>query len=87
MRMEHSDRAKWVTEQVALWLANDGEFYDTARKLARQGSLPDMAPAYVELLRRADPRTTHAGWLAAQLAPEDYDRIHWADVAAELLTE
>lgn len=79
------DRAKWVTEQVAFWLANDGEFYETAYTLAQQGSLPDMGPAYCELIRRSDPQGSHAGWLAGQLAPEDYALIDWTAVAAELV--
>ena len=83
---EHSERARWVTEQVALWLANDGEYEPVARRLARQGALSELGTAYAELIRRA-PRGSAAWQVAQSLAPDDYDRIRWSDVAAELLTE
>lgn len=92
MITEHSDRARYVTEQVALWIANDRIAVDEARYCIRETkSFND--PLY--MLRTHFTRQLRsvgrlyapgvAAWHVAQeLAPNDYARINWADVAAEL---
>lgn len=79
---EHSDRARYVTDQVALWIVSDGDYYGKAREYAEQG--PKALQEYAERrLRTARPHS--AAWHVRQeLAPNDYDRIHWDDVAHQL---
>lgn len=91
---EHSERARYVTEQVKLWVANDGDHYETARKLAghdaaaRAATYPLLAEHLYGVLRATShPRGSAAWQLQQELAPNDYARIHWADVADQLLGE
>jgi hypothetical protein len=82
--MEHSERAREVTEQVALWIENDGERIEAARyKLGVYGVAPGNAfVKYLEVALR-DARPYSAPWQVAQnLSPNDYDRIDW-DMVAE----
>ncbi|WP_040829060.1 hypothetical protein [Nocardia jiangxiensis] len=90
---EHSERGRYVTEQVALWIANEGDatFYKgtndriafIAARHAWDGELDALARFATHLIRTAQP--AHAAWQVQQeLAPNDYDRIRWEDVAAEL---
>lgn len=80
---EHSPRGAEVTEQVAVWIENDGELLPTARyKLG----LYDVKPGngfvrwMEQTLRNAREHT--APWQVAQdLSPNDYDRIDWVMVA------
>lgn len=92
--MEHSDRGRYVTEQVSLWIQNDGEFVDdirrrvdVAREIARRDpELLDLAAYLSEIIRHAMPYT--APWQVAQeLAPNDYDRIDWQSIARDLLED
>jgi hypothetical protein len=80
---EHSDRARYVTEQVALWLANDGEHVAHATALAVNDL--DGLRVYVMMVLRAAPDYSAAWQVRQELAENDFGRIHWADVAAELL--
>lgn len=94
---EHSERARYVTGQVALWIANDGDWVEGATHLAGreaaashtnayQAAYPALRDYLVGLLRSA--KQGEAVWHVAQeLAPNDYARIHWADVADALLGE
>lgn len=92
---EHSGRAYFVTEQVKLWITNDGEHVEMARRIARtcsemQGVAiddgPRWLPLHAHLLRivtRSRPGT--AAWHVGQeMAPNDWSRIWWVDVADEL---
>ena len=83
--MEHSDSAKWITEQVSMWINNDGDHYFRARSVAKQA--PEELGAYLKpILCHARPQS--APWhLAQELAPNDYDRIDWASVAEDLASE
>lgn len=83
--MEHSERAVYVTHQVATWIINDGLYYMTALKMARMGTkaLASFCTRTIEAARHGE-----AAWHVRQeLAPNDYARIRWEDVAAELLSE
>lgn len=99
---EHSERAQYVTEQVALWLANDYEHYQHAQVCLKEGRAMQtlkggpvglvngdihsvLATSITIVLRQARAHPYSAAWYVAQeLAPNDYQRINWADVAAEL---
>lgn len=84
---EWTDRSAYVTDQVATWLANDAPV-----RLGADGRLRDLAISsfvkYVqaELWRSLEREAKHlAAWhVARELAPNDYDRIDWARVIAEL---
>lgn len=90
---EDSSRGDYVTEMVTLWLANEGDvinYYgdhgriaEIAAKHAWAGDLEWLAKFATYLIRWT--RTSQAAWdVQQELAPNDYDRIRWADVAAEL---
>lgn len=82
---EHSDRAKWVTNQVALWIANDSDYIGIARGRLTHG-IEVMAEYLTLVIRTGKPYS--APWQVAQeLAPSDYDRIRWDDVADEIREE
>jgi hypothetical protein len=82
---EHSERARYVTEQVALWIANDGDYIERARDWARSG------PLYLQRRLRGVIEAAEEGtppWHVAQeLAPNDFDRVRWRDVAEEIQEE
>lgn len=89
---EHSDRARHVTEQVSLWIANDGDYYESAQcwalrdQAADHEGYPQLATYVSSTLRVTRPGS--AAWhVARELSPNDLDRIRWADVAAQLLPE
>lgn len=84
---EHSDRARYVTEQVKLWIANDADHYDEARGALRRGGMAAMAE-YVRRTLDAPNHGTAAWHVAQELSPNDINRrIHWSDVVDELLGE
>lgn len=87
---EHSERSREVSVQVALWVSNDGDIdpahndriaFVAARKAA--DSLTDLADYVTTLIRQAAPSSA-AAQVRDELAPNDYDRIDRALVAAEL---
>ena len=87
MEREHSDRARYVTEQVALWIVNDGDHVDEARANAeaeRGGAyrgLEQFCTRVISLARKGE-----AAWHVGQeMAPNDWARIRWDDVANQLL--
>ncbi|MEU7814105.1 hypothetical protein [Pseudonocardia sp. NPDC049154] len=84
---EHSDRARYVTEQVKLWIANDGEYYEEARGALRRGGVAGMQDYLTGVLRDARHESDAAWHVAQELAPNDYDRIRWTDVVDELVGE
>lgn len=95
MITEHSERARYVTTQVALWVANDYETYKAA--LYALNECKDFSdPLYLlrthitmELRRLTNNYAPGvAGWHVAQeLAPNDYARINWVAVADEISGE
>lgn len=90
---EHTERARYVTEQVALWLANDGDHAERARTLAQRdasawaGDFPRLAEYVITVLRNPLSEGAAAWHVARELAPNDYARIRWADVAHQLVGE
>ena len=82
---EHSERAWYVTEQVSLWIQNDGEYIEEAR--ANASAEPNGLRGFEQYLTRVISlaRKGEAAWHVQQeLAPNDWDRIHWDDVAEAL---
>lgn len=91
-----NEREEYVTDMVATWLANEGEFItvegeevriaEHAAALAEENRL-DSLKRFVESIIRTAP--THgplaaAGEVRRELAHNDYARINWAEVSAEL---
>lgn len=88
MEVEHSERARYVTEQVALWIANDGDHIEEARAniLAEPNGLRGFEQYLSRVISLA--RKGEAAWHVQQeLAPNDWARIHWDDVAREISEE
>lgn len=78
---EHSERARYVTEQVSLWIQNDGEWNALARGRADD---PDRLRAFLGSVIRRSPQGKAAWHVAQELTPNDWDRIDWKAVAEEL---
>lgn len=81
---EFSERGRYVTEQVALWLENDGPRVESARNfILTEGTagLEDFVTTVCRFARKGD-----AAWHVAQeLAPNDWARVDWVAVRARLL--
>jgi len=83
VRGEFSDRGRYVTEQVKLWIANDGDYIKSARLELRDKGVVGLAGFLMAIMSRAAQYS--APWQVAQeLAPRDYGRIHWDEVADEI---
>ena len=80
-RPEFSERARYVTEQVSLWIQNDGDYIEQARERAHD---PERLRAFLGSVIRRAPKGQAAWHVAAELAPNDWDRVHWDDVAEAL---
>lgn len=83
---EHTDRGMWVTDQIAVTIANDGDFLDgervafRARDFAESGDIAGLAAFVTNRIKTGvDFRA-----LRAELAANDYDRINWYTVARSL---
>lgn len=83
---EDSERARYVTEQVANWITSDGNHYADAQRLANEGSAHALGNFLVTIVRRARPHT--APWHVAQeLAPNDWGRVNWREVLRQVQSE
>lgn len=81
--MEHSDRAQYVTDQVAMWITNDGDHVANAQRLAKEGSAHALGSFLITVVRAARPHT--APWHVAQeLSANDWGRVHWDEVLRQL---
>lgn len=82
---EHSDRAKYVTEQVRIWVENDPKYRDLARHWARQ-SVNELAVSLTSVIRnpRVHPDVAHVHDV---MSYSDFDKVHWDEIAASLLLE
>jgi hypothetical protein len=83
--MEHSDRGRYVTDQVLTWICNDSEQIEQAQSAARRstGVFTQWASG---VIRTARPHM--AAWHVRQeLAPNDYNRVDWQAVADALKPE
>lgn len=82
---ERSERGRYVTEQVRLWIVNDSDHYHQAQDAARKGA-KELEVLLRGILRH--PVAQSAPWqVSRELAPNDYNRIHWDEVAEELKGE
>jgi hypothetical protein len=82
--MEHSDRGRYVTDQVSVWICNDSEHIQQARDVLQlDGSIQAVALFLTGLIKSARPYSSP--WHVAQeLAPNDYGRVDWRSVADDL---
>lgn len=91
--MEYSERGRKVTEQVSMWIVNDGDHYFAARVYARDdranGALNDdgLLAEYLNAVIRWAVRPSAPWQVAQELAPNDHGRIDWRSVADDLLAE
>lgn len=87
MEYEHSDRARYVTTLVSMWIENDGNFYFLAQPSAKYS--PEYLGVFLtDVLKSAGHGS--APWHTAQeLCPNDFtnNRIHWDEIARNLLAE
>lgn len=81
--MEHSDRGRYVTDQVQVWILNDGACIGAARMVAEDGAVAVERHLWT-LVTRAAP---HSGaWHTGQeLAPNDRGRVDWEGITRALL--
>lgn len=84
--MEHSERGREVTEQVALWITNDGDHYFQAQAYADAGDLSELERYVTDTIRGAH-QPAPAWYVGRDLAPNDFDRIDWESVAHDLTEE
>ncbi len=78
-----SDRERYVTDLVAEWISSDGDYFDQAQSLAREGSWSALGDFLMRIVRSARPYS--APWHVAQeMAPNDWARVDWPAVLAAL---
>lgn len=83
---EHSDRGQYVTNQVALWICNDGDYYPQALDLARKFDTSGNLAAFLIRTIQAAPRYKAPWHIAEELSPNDLrTRVNWVDVRYQLL--
>ena len=80
-----TNRTRYVTDQVLLWITNDSAEIKNARWYAEQGA--KGLQAYISYVLQKS-RQGEAAWrVARELAPNDYDRVLWVEVQNELLSQ
>lgn len=80
--MEHSERGEYVTSQVSVWICNDGEHVELARRASNRGSA-HLKTFLIGVISKG--RHSSSPWHVAQeLAPNDYERVDWDSVARDL---
>ena len=84
--MEYSERGRYVTEQVALYLANEGTEVDGRRVAFRCADLADSGDlaALATFARATITSLPEAAPVRRELAVNDWERIDWAAVADEV---
>jgi hypothetical protein len=82
-QMEHSDRGRYVTEQVALWIENDSNYIDGARRAAHTGT--EHLRQYLTLIISGAPAYSAPWQVAQEMAPNDWDRVDWESIKKDLL--
>lgn len=75
-----------LTDMVETWIINDGQYYFEARERARDGA-EELGQYLRFVLRVPSARNGFAEEVANELAPNDYDRIDWQQIAETLLAE
>lgn len=83
---EHSERGAYVTDQMSLWIQNDGQTIVGARLALKALSTRGLEIFLTRVIKDAQPGD--AAWHVSQnLAPNDFARIDWARVAREITEE
>lgn len=90
---EYSERARYVTEQVQAYIANEGDpdpdtgerIAERAMALARANGLEALEQYVTRIIKTYPGRG--ARLTLNELAPNDWSRIRWDDVARELAVE
>jgi hypothetical protein len=92
--MEHSERGRWVTDEVSLWINNDGDYYETAHHYAHMDYMDGMLTGnngllaeYLGTILQGAVKPSAPWHVAQELSPNDYERIDWRSVADDLLSE
>lgn len=85
--MEHSERGRYVTDRVSVWIVNDGDHFDRAQTLLATTPGTEALGTFLSLELRAARKGTAAWHTAQELAPNDYKRIDWEEVAHQLVGE
>lgn len=88
MEYEHSERARYVTTLVSMWIENDGEHSEKAMEWATKGGVAFFGLMCTKVLNRANVGS--AAWHTfLELCPNDFrnDRIHWDEIARNLIGE
>lgn len=81
---EFSERGRYVTDQVKLWLENDGQVIDSARKVAAVDGLAGFVEYVSSMVRHQSGAVRH---VRQELAENDYSRINWAEIYSEITEE
>jgi hypothetical protein len=81
-----TEREAYVTEQVAVWIENDGKHYYDAVTLANK-EMHDALKRYLTKTIRYSRKPQAAWHVGQELAPNDWDRIDWVAVADRLKTD
>lgn len=83
--MEHSARAAEVTEQVAVWIENDGERIKAAREKLKIGV--EYFGVWVTRVLQHAPLYSAPWQVAQDMSPRDYMRVDWGKVADRIKAE
>lgn len=79
--IHHTEQARMVTDEITMLVDNDESLYRAARRADpdRPQSVVNFAE-FVTAAMKSAPDTSHAYYVAEDLSPRDYERIHWTDV-------
>lgn len=81
---EQSNRGRYVTEQVQIWIENDGDRIEKAKEQARRGDLDRYLKGEIQFAKSWDA----AHHVKQELAWNDLEyRVDWQAIAASLLSE
>lgn len=73
----------YATDQVALWIESDGEYFDMARELATDGRVAELAVALTRLILTSPSGSAPAA-VRAVLGQAELTSVDWLTVAARL---
>lgn len=75
-----------ATDQVSMWICNDGSFYEPARALAVNKDVAGLRD-YLTLTLNNAPRDSAAWYARHNLSDADMERIEWFEIASDLAAE
>lgn len=81
MTVEQTDEQN--TRWVAVWAINSPEYYGQLQDVAADG--PDALRELVKRIWTNAPDGTTEYYQAREMAPGDYDRVDWSEVASDLI--